>query len=112
MTAGPSPKRLKIAQKKLAVHGRVVRTMMDLERELLTHPKFAQCRIDEISTHRVKEIRREQAHSPKEFERLFGIPSRTLEGWEQGRKVDATARILLTLIAREPELIKRIIRQR
>lgn len=56
---------------------------------------------------RVKAIRRRLAKSPKEFERRFGIPARTVEGWEQGRKVDATARVLLTIIDREPEAVER-----
>ena len=56
---------------------------------------------------RVKAIRKRLAKSPKEFERRFGIPARTAEGWEQGRKVDATARVLLTIIDREPEAVER-----
>ena len=56
---------------------------------------------------RVKAIRKRLAKSPKEFERRFGIPARTVEGWEQGRKVDATARVLLTIIDREPEAVER-----
>jgi putative transcriptional regulator len=56
---------------------------------------------------RVKEIRKRLAKSPKEFERRFGVPARTIEGWEQGRKVDATSRVLLTIIDREPEAVER-----
>jgi putative transcriptional regulator len=47
------------------------------------------------------------AKSPVEFERRFGVPARTLEGWEQGRKLDQTARVLLTVIEREPEAVER-----
>ena len=47
------------------------------------------------------------AKSPGEFERRFGVPARTLEGWEQGRRVDQTARVLLTVIEREPDAVER-----
>jgi putative transcriptional regulator len=60
---------------------------------------------------RVKEIRKRLARSPKEFERRFGVPARTIEGWEQGRKVDATSRVLLTIIDREPEAVERALTQ-
>jgi len=60
---------------------------------------------------RVKEIRKSVAKSPKEFERRFGIPARTLEGWEQGRKVDVASRILLTVIARNPTAVEEAVAQ-
>ncbi|WP_174301216.1 DNA-binding transcriptional regulator [Caulobacter sp. S45] len=57
---------------------------------------------------RVKEIRRKVAKSPKEFERRFHIPARTLEGWEQGRRApDVAARVLLTVIEKDPEAVER-----
>ncbi len=37
----------------------------------------------------------------------FGIPARTLEGWEQGRAIDATARVLLSVIEKEPGAVER-----
>ena len=56
---------------------------------------------------RVKEIRKKVAKSPKEFERRFGVPARTLEGWEQGRKVDVAGRVLLRVIEKDPEGVER-----
>jgi putative transcriptional regulator len=57
---------------------------------------------------RVKEIRRKVAKSPKEFERRFHIPARPLEGWEQGRRApDVAARVLLTVIEKDPEAVER-----
>jgi len=56
---------------------------------------------------RVREIRKGVAKSPKDFERRFGIPARTLEGWEQGRAIDATARVLLSVIEKEPGAVER-----
>jgi len=56
----------------------------------------------------VKAIRKAvAAKSAGEFERRFGVPARTLEGWEQGRKLDQTARVLLTVIEREPAAVER-----
>jgi putative transcriptional regulator len=64
--------------------------------------------IDPMPAERVRSIRRAVARSPREFERRFGVPARTLEGWEQGRrKPDLTARILLTVIEREPDAVER-----
>lgn len=56
---------------------------------------------------RVKAIRKSVAKSPREFERRFGVPARTVEGWEQGKKVDIASRVLLTVIEKEPEAVER-----
>ncbi|MFZ5671091.1 MAG: helix-turn-helix domain-containing protein [Pseudomonadota bacterium] len=56
---------------------------------------------------RVKEIRKSVAKSTKEFERRFRIPARTVEGWEQGRKLGAADQVLLTVIAADPEAVER-----
>jgi putative transcriptional regulator len=49
-------------------------------------------------------IRLKVASSTKEFERLFGIPSRTMESYEQGRRsLDGAMRALLRIIDREPK---------
>ncbi len=53
----------------------------------------------------VRRIRKAVARSPKEFEQRFGVPARTLEGWEQGRNVDATARVLLKVIEKNPQAV-------
>jgi putative transcriptional regulator len=57
----------------------------------------------------IKAIRKSVAKSPREFERRFGVPARTLEGWEQGRKLDVAGRVLLTVIQREPEAVERAV---
>ena len=67
--------------------------------------------IETMPATRVKEIRRKVAKSPKEFERRFHIPARTLEGWEQGRRApDVAARVLLTVIEKDPEAVERALR--
>jgi putative transcriptional regulator len=54
--------------------------------------------IEDMPAARVKEIRKKVAKSPKEFERRFGVPARTLEGWEQNKKVDVAGRVLLKVV--------------
>lgn len=56
---------------------------------------------------RVKAIRKAAAKSPRAFEKRFGVPARTIEGWEQGKQVDVAARVLLTVIEKEPEAVER-----
>jgi putative transcriptional regulator len=57
----------------------------------------------------VKQIRKSVAKSPKEFERRFGVPARTVEGWEQGRAVDVAARVLLRVIEKNPKAVEKAI---
>jgi putative transcriptional regulator len=63
--------------------------------------------IEPMAAKRVKAIRKSVAKSPREFERRFGVPARTVEGWEQGKQVDVAARVLLTVIEKEPEAVER-----
>jgi len=63
--------------------------------------------IEPMPPARVKAIRKSVAKSPREFERRFGVPARTLEGWEQGKKVDVAARVLLTVIEKNPAAVER-----
>jgi len=52
----------------------------------------------------IRAIRSKVASSTKEFERLFGIPARTMESYEQGRRSpDGAMRALLRIIDREPK---------
>ena len=56
----------------------------------------------------IKAIRLKVASSTKEFERLFGIPARTMESYEQGRRnLDGAMRALLRIIDREPNAVCR-----
>jgi putative transcriptional regulator len=57
---------------------------------------------------RIKAIRAKVASSTKEFERVFGIPARTMESYEQGRRnPDGAMRALLRIIDREPAAVRR-----
>lgn len=56
----------------------------------------------------VKAIREKISVSQGEFARLFGLSKRTLEHWEHGRRVPSgPARAFLTVIAREPDAVRR-----
>jgi putative transcriptional regulator len=56
----------------------------------------------------VKAVRRKLGMSQREFALRFGFPLGTLRGWELGRRMPAgAARVLLTVIAREPKAVMR-----
>lgn len=56
---------------------------------------------------RVKTIRKSVAKNTRDFERRFHVPARTVEGWEQGKRVDAPAAALLRVIEKDPEAVER-----
>jgi len=56
----------------------------------------------------VKAIRKRVKMSQAEFSRAYGIGKRALQEWEQGgRQPDSAARAYLTVIAREPTVVRR-----
>lgn len=56
----------------------------------------------------VKAIRKRVKMSQAEFSRAYGISKRALQEWEQGgRQPDSAARAYLTVIAKEPALVRR-----
>jgi putative transcriptional regulator len=87
------------------------RDLIAATREALAHKQgkiSLQTRvIEDMPAARVKEIRKKVAKSPKEFERRFGVPARTLEGWEQNKKVDVAGRVLLRVIENDPKAVER-----
>lgn len=91
------------------------RTELGLEieaglREAILHRKgklaLESRHVEPMPAEEVRQIRRSLAKSTKEFERRFGIPARTIEGWEQGRKIDVAHRVLLKVIAKSPEAVE------
>jgi putative transcriptional regulator len=65
--------------------------------------------VEPMPASRVKAIVRKVAKSPKDFERRFGVPARTVEGWEQNKKIDIAGRVLLTVIEKNPEAVEKAI---
>ena len=60
----------------------------------------------------VRAIRERLAMSQTTFARLFGISIDTLQNWEQGRRQpEGPARMLLRVIDREPEAVRRALRE-
>jgi putative transcriptional regulator len=56
----------------------------------------------------VKALRKKLKCSQTEFSRRFGFAIDALQDWEQHRRTpDRTARILMTVIAREPDAVSR-----
>jgi putative transcriptional regulator len=56
----------------------------------------------------VKAIRKRVKMSQAEFSRAYGISKRALQEWEQGgRQPDSAARAYLTVIAKEPTIVRR-----
>jgi putative transcriptional regulator len=61
----------------------------------------------------VKRVRRKLGMSQNDFAEQFGIRAATLRNWEQGRcQPDGPARVLLTIIDREPAAVQRVLASR
>ena len=59
----------------------------------------------------VKGVRSKLGMSQGSFADQFGISTATLRNWEQGRRApEGPARVLLTIIDREPEAVRRALR--
>ncbi len=69
------------------------------------------CRIvDDPSAERIIALRKRMNLSRQKFADRFGLDARALQDWEQGRRVpDRAARVLLTVIDRDPEAVVRAI---
>ena len=46
------------------------------------------------------------------IEQRFGVPARTIEGWDQGRKLDVASTILMTVIEHAPEAVEAALSKR
>ena len=67
------------------------------------------CRIvDDPSAQRILALRKRMKLSRQKFADRFGLDARALQDWEQGRRVpDRAARVLLTVIERDPAAVER-----
>lgn len=64
--------------------------------------------VDDPSAERIRALRQGMQLSRQEFADRFGLDARTLQDWEQGRRVpDRAARVLLSVIEREPGAVVR-----
>jgi len=70
--------------------------------------KLARRLIDDPSAQRIRKVRKRLKLTRQAFAERFGLDIRALQEWEQGRRVpDRAARVLLTVIDREPEAVAR-----
>ncbi|MDE0131255.1 MAG: transcriptional regulator [Candidatus Tectomicrobia bacterium] len=67
------------------------------------------CRIvDDPTAERIVALRKRMKLSRIRFADRFGLDARAVQDWEQGRRVpDRAARVLLTVIDRDPEAVMR-----
>ncbi len=67
------------------------------------------CRIvDDPAAERIVALRKRMKLSRQKFADRFGLDARAIQDWEQGRRVpDRAARVLLTVIDREPDVVTR-----
>ncbi len=89
--------------------GREVEAALD---EVLAHVRGENplpCRlVDDPAAEHIVSLRKRTKLSRQKFADRFGLDARALQEWEQGRRVpDRAARILLTVIEREPEAVVR-----
>lgn len=76
---------------------------------LLTDQQLARMRV--VWPHDIAATQRRLSLSQTEFAAWFGISPGTLRNWEQGRRVpEGPARVLLRVIERDPDAVRRAIR--
>ena len=80
--------------------------------EVLAHVRGTRplpCRIvDDPAPEHILALRKRMKLSRQKFADSFGLHVRAVQEWEQGRRVpDRAARVLLTVIDREPEAVLR-----
>ncbi len=80
--------------------------------EVLAHVRGATtlpCRIvDDPAAEHIVALRKRMKLSRRKFADSFGLDVRAVQEWEQGRRVPSrAARVLLTVIDREPEAVVR-----
>ena len=80
--------------------------------EVLAHVRGEEalpCRIvDNSAAEHIVAIRKRMKLSRRKFADRFGLDTRAVQDWEQGRRVpDRSARVLLTVIDRDPEAVVR-----
>ena len=69
------------------------------------------CRIvDDPAAEHILALRKRLKLSRQKFADRFGLDARAVQDWEQGRRVpDRAARVLLTVIDRDPEAVVRVL---
>lgn len=64
--------------------------------------------VDDPAAEHIVALRKRMKLSRQKFADRFGLDARAVQDWEQGRRVpDRAARVLLTVIDRDPEAVVR-----
>lgn len=89
--------------------GREIETALGEVLEHVRGETALSCRIvDDPDAGRIVALRKRLGLSRQKFADRFGLDVRALQEWEQGRRVpDRAARVLLTVIERDPEAVVR-----
>ena len=91
---------------------RVGREVAEALEEVLAHTRGETrlpCRIvDDPAAEHIVALRKRMKLTRQKFADRFGLDARAVQDWEQGRRVpDRAARVLLTVIAHDPEAVVR-----
>ena len=89
--------------------GRELETALGEVLEHVRGEEVLPCRVvDNPAAEHIVAIRKRMKLSRRKFADLFGLDTRAVQDWEQGRRVpDRAARVLLTVIDRDPEAVVR-----
>ena len=80
----------------------LLKSMHEMDR--IVHGELAPGRVIRFTKPEVKRIRMNTGLRKKQFAALIGVSKRTLENWEQGRRMRADpARALLKILHADPE---------
>lgn len=84
--------------------------------EVLVHVKgetaLACAIVDDPSAARIHALRKRMKLSRRMFADRFGLDARAIQDWEQDRRTpDRAARVLLTVIERDPKAVERTLRE-
>lgn len=84
--------------------------------EVLAHVRDEEalpCRIvDDPTAEQIAAVRKRRKLGWRNFAERFGLDARAVQDWERGRRVpDRAARVLLTVIYRDPEAVMRALAQ-
>lgn len=91
------------------VHDSIMRGLAEVESHLKGEPTpGALAHIPEEID--VASIRKQTGLSQRKFAEQIGVSKRTLENWEQGRRIpQGPARVLLAIIRKEPDVVQRML---
>ena len=103
-TSSPRPRR----KKRSAFGRRLLAGVKEMAAHMRGEIELPSYKIRVPSDAEVARIRRRLGLSQAGFARAFGLDVTAIHAWEQGRRrPDRAARILLAVIAREPEAVRR-----